>query len=44
MKEEGEYEYASYHQHSGSGTEEHNLESGVLYQPLGGEAASNGTT
>jgi hypothetical protein len=43
-QEEGEYEYASYHQHAESGNEEHHLESGVLYQPLGAEAASNGTT
>jgi hypothetical protein len=44
FQEEGEYEYASYKQHSESGTEEHQLGSGVLYQPLGGEGASDGTT
>jgi hypothetical protein len=43
QEEEGGYEYASNH-HSESGTEEAHIESGVLYQPLGGEAASNGTT
>jgi RHS repeat-associated protein len=42
-EEEGEYEYASY-KPGESGQDEHHLESGVLYQPLGGEAASNGTT
>jgi hypothetical protein len=46
-KEEGEYggyEYASDHQHAESGDEEHQLGSGVLYQPLGGESASGDTT
>jgi RHS repeat-associated protein len=43
-EEEGEYEYASNHQGGESGGEEHHIESGVLYQPLGGEAASEGST
>jgi hypothetical protein len=43
-EEEGEYEYAAYHPHAESGTEEHHLESGVLYESLGGEAAANGAT
>jgi RHS repeat-associated protein len=43
--EEGEeegYEYAAYHHGAESGEEEHHIESGVLYQPLGGEASSEG--
>jgi hypothetical protein len=44
FQEEGGYEYASYKQHAESGNEEHQLGSGVLYQPLGGEATSDGTT
>lgn len=43
FEEEGEYEYASYH-HGESGDEEHQLGSGVLYQPLDGETTSDGTT
>jgi hypothetical protein len=43
-QEEGEYEYAAYHHSGESGTEEHHIETGVLYQPLGGEATANGTT
>jgi hypothetical protein len=44
LEEEGGYEYATY-QHGGeSGQEEHHIESGVLYQPLGAEAASEATT
>jgi hypothetical protein len=39
LQEESEYEeYASY-KHAESGKEEHHLESGVLYQSLGGEAS-----
>jgi hypothetical protein len=41
-QEEGEY--VSNHQGGESGGEEHHIESGVLYQPLGGEAASEGST
>jgi RHS repeat-associated protein len=40
----GEGEYISYPHGAESGPEEHHTESGVLYQPLGGEAAGNGTT
>jgi hypothetical protein len=43
-EEEGGYEYASDHQHSENGGQEHQLESGVLYQPLGGEATNDSTT
>jgi RHS repeat-associated protein len=42
-EEEGENEYVSDHQRSESGNQEHRYESGVLYQPLDGEAAPNGT-
>jgi hypothetical protein len=44
LQEEGEYEYVSDHQHFENGNEVHRLGSGVLYQPLGGDSASNGTT
>jgi hypothetical protein len=43
FQEEGEYENASYH-HGESGDEEHQLGSGVLYQPIGGATTSDGTT
>ncbi len=43
-EEESEYEYAANHHGSASGKEEHHIESGVLYQSLGGEAAGNGPT
>ncbi len=42
-EEEGEYEYIS--DHGGeSGKEEHHIESGVLYRPLGGKAVAAGTS
>jgi RHS repeat-associated protein len=40
-EEEGEYEYASYKHGAESGNEEHQLGSGVLYQPLDAETSSN---
>ncbi len=44
-EEEGEeYEYASYRPEAESGKEERHVESGVLYQPLDGEATSEGAT
>jgi hypothetical protein len=46
FQEEGEYggyEYAAYHQRPESGNEQHQLGSGVLYQPLGKEAADAGS-
>jgi hypothetical protein len=42
-KEEGEYEYAADQQGAGNSVYEPTIESGVLYQPLGGEAAGSGT-
>jgi len=40
---EGEGEYASYKRSGESGDQEHQLGSGVLYQPLRSEASSDGT-
>jgi hypothetical protein len=43
-EEEGGYEDASDQHNGGNGEEEAHIEPAVLYTPLGGEAASNGTT
>lgn len=44
LQEEGEYEWAAYHPGENEGREEAHMEEGVLYQPLGGEGAGEGTS
>jgi hypothetical protein len=44
IEEEGGYEYASYHQGTGSAHEEGRMEPAVLYQPLSGEGAGEGAS